>query len=828
MESPRKPVPIETLLRHRAWVRRLALSMARDPASADDLEQETWVAALDKPPENEGAIRSWLHRVMRNRLLMRRRREGRLEKRERMAAKPDGTEPTDTVVARAEAQRALVNRVFELSEPYRTTMILRYFEELTPNEVAQRLGVPANTVRVRERRALSQLRGRFDQEFGGRDAWCLLLGVTVPTWAAGGTAAAAATTTRWGATVMALSSKQVLGVSVALFALLLCSLYYFAAQDESSAEGRRLARTTGANGGASGGGEEPRDGSGHRAGEDRAGTLRLGLGSAGVRGEVRFAASDAPAAGSTVALRLPAGKTVQVTTGPNGAFAFLGLPTGFGFRIEASAPRCAPARTSGFALAADEQLHAGTLWLDTALTARVLVVDPHGQPVSGAHVDVLLARERVSSQDWGGRLPDPVARATTDASGVALFDDLGPGRWTFRARHAKYASAGVASLPLLRGGVERTIRLNLLAGYALEGRVLDAGGAPVPGVEVLALKPREATASMAPLPLDPLRLATRSDENGRYRFERLPQGAHAVAIVPEGGLPCRIAVVEVPAVSSFDIRLDGGVLFGRVVDAESGEPLAGAQVRGAFWRRHHPTYMKATTDAQGRYRIPVAYGAYLNPPARGQGDARSRPVHFEVRKDGYVMVPGTDHMQWSSAFVVHGAEIEWNLEMRRGATLEGTVRGPGGAVAGARVRIELWNGFRGLLTREAVTDSAGRYRIPGILDGKALIRVEKAGYFQQPAAPGDWLSGESPADTEANVGATVEVSALRHGATRRDAAARSGAGRPRRNHRRPTGCGRPRERAMEGRLPRLDDDRCRRRVPARQRASRRSRDRRAA
>ncbi len=46
---PPAPVPIETLLAHREWVRAVALAVVRDPNAADDVEQETWLAALRTP-----------------------------------------------------------------------------------------------------------------------------------------------------------------------------------------------------------------------------------------------------------------------------------------------------------------------------------------------------------------------------------------------------------------------------------------------------------------------------------------------------------------------------------------------------------------------------------------------------------------------------------------------------------------------------------------------------------------------------------------------------------------------------------------------------------
>ncbi len=51
-----------TLLRHQAWLRRLAVSIAGEP-EADDLVQSAWIAALRRPPREAASIRAWLRRV---------------------------------------------------------------------------------------------------------------------------------------------------------------------------------------------------------------------------------------------------------------------------------------------------------------------------------------------------------------------------------------------------------------------------------------------------------------------------------------------------------------------------------------------------------------------------------------------------------------------------------------------------------------------------------------------------------------------------------------------------------------------------------------------
>ena len=55
----------ERLLEHVGWARRLAASLARGH-DAEDLVQDTWVAALRSPPDPGSPAKPWLKSVLRN------------------------------------------------------------------------------------------------------------------------------------------------------------------------------------------------------------------------------------------------------------------------------------------------------------------------------------------------------------------------------------------------------------------------------------------------------------------------------------------------------------------------------------------------------------------------------------------------------------------------------------------------------------------------------------------------------------------------------------------------------------------------------------------
>ena len=225
---PPEPAPAprhETLLEHRAWVRALARSLVERSADADDVEQQTWVAALDAAPADARSMRAWLATVARNAARKLHRGEGRRRRRE-AASDPRGPSPSAAALAeQAEVHARVVAAVVALDEPYREAVLLRHFEGLGVSDAADRAGVPLETMRARLRRARDMLRARLGEEFGPERPWRLallpLLGTggrgPLPQAAAGtgaGTAAAVVGGTIMGTKVIAGVVAAALVVSV--------------------------------------------------------------------------------------------------------------------------------------------------------------------------------------------------------------------------------------------------------------------------------------------------------------------------------------------------------------------------------------------------------------------------------------------------------------------------------------------------------------------------------------------------------------------------------------------------------------------------------------
>ena len=172
--TPFSPPPADSLAQHARFVRGIALALLGDEHAADDVVQETWLAALRRPPGHAGNLRGWLGTVVRRLVSRRRREEARRSQRERVTARPEALPATDDAVARQNALRNVTDAVLSLPEPYRTTLLLRYYEGLDPSTIAHDTDTPLATVKSRLQRGLGKMRERLDESSDGdRRAWSL-------------------------------------------------------------------------------------------------------------------------------------------------------------------------------------------------------------------------------------------------------------------------------------------------------------------------------------------------------------------------------------------------------------------------------------------------------------------------------------------------------------------------------------------------------------------------------------------------------------------------------------------------------------------------------
>ena len=162
----------ESLAQYVEGVRRLAYSLLGNAADAEDVVQDTMVAALQSRATRASGPRAWLAGVTRNKVRNLMRASGRRRTHEVAAARGEALPSTSELVVRAAEQSRLLEQVVLLEEPYREAILLRYIEGKPPREIAAHLELPVETVRTRLRRGLERLRTRLDAAHGGmRERW---------------------------------------------------------------------------------------------------------------------------------------------------------------------------------------------------------------------------------------------------------------------------------------------------------------------------------------------------------------------------------------------------------------------------------------------------------------------------------------------------------------------------------------------------------------------------------------------------------------------------------------------------------------------------------
>ena len=217
-QPPGLPFDTEELLAQVGWVRALALRIAGDVEVAEDLTQDALLVALKAEAERPRSIRRWLAAVVRNLNRSRVRSEERRKVREASVAVPEARASVLELVERAALQRELVGVLLELDEPYRSTLLLRFFEECTQREIAERMDVPVSTVGTRIAEGLRRLRTKLKAEPGGDGRARLSALAPLLRWSdrplAGSVAASGAGTLVSGALLMGTKTKVAVVLSL--------------------------------------------------------------------------------------------------------------------------------------------------------------------------------------------------------------------------------------------------------------------------------------------------------------------------------------------------------------------------------------------------------------------------------------------------------------------------------------------------------------------------------------------------------------------------------------------------------------------------------------
>lgn len=614
------------LTQHADFVRAIARSLVLDQNQADDIEQQTWLAALQHPPRHDASPRGWLSRVVRNAARKSARSRKRRARHEGTALAAQQAEATIDLVARQAMIRHIADVVGDLDEPYRSVIIHRFYDGMPPRDIARHLGVPVETVRTRIKRALGRMRIELDRAYGNdRRAWSAAIlpltqmsrsDTTGEPSAPQENLSGRSTTARASTPSLRQAAKPPRtgsALAVALAALVIGLVTLWLAWRDTPAlpsnVGTLSATRTGLDAATA------RTESNRHRGPDA--TLERTAAVDAQRGtqrsateaersvprhsldvHVTWADDGTPAEGIRAAMSrgrmFPLGHCLDRVTDSTGVFHVDGLAPG-SYKIDLDRHRVAGPVVIDADGDSPDKIH---VRIPRGLDVRGRVLDDDGLPIAGAEIRFC----RRYFPDSG------VTLATSDARGeFAIRSIAAPG--FLGARAADRADSNLIEIPgHTIGEIEIALRL-MDPGVRISGRVVDSTGKPVAGAHVtFGGTSREDRVDRRTIRPRPQRLFTGDD--GAFRIEGvspvdLQSGSLELRVDAPGFAPHvrRLPAGADIAARDHTVRLDDGItLVGNVRNADD-RPAVGAQIAVTADSLLPGTPVIGTADEAGNFRI---------------------------------------------------------------------------------------------------------------------------------------------------------------------------------------------------------------------------------
>lgn len=238
------------------------------------------------------------------------------------------------------------------------------------------------------------------------------------------------------------------------------------------------------------------------------------------------------------------------------------------------------------------------------------VVDEQGAPVEGALISAEMSGRTtgcVVFDSYGNE-----AEVRTDPEGRFILDPLEPGWFEIDVRAAGFQEARDVRRRSEAGRSVDDVEIALVRNAILEGRVVDADGAPVAGAWIGS--------------------QVSTDAGGMYRAYGYAPGRHRITVRHEEQGWSTAEIDTVPGRNRLDVRLPRAVpVLGRVV-LPDGTPALKAR---ASFLSVDPGYIPVedgelrTSVPPGRHEILVRMEGW--PDARARFEAQDDPVDLEIR-----------------------------------------------------------------------------------------------------------------------------------------------------------------------------------------------------
>jgi protocatechuate 3,4-dioxygenase beta subunit len=281
----------------------------------------------------------------------------------------------------------------------------------------------------------------------------------------------------------------------------------------------------------------------------------------------------------------------------------------------------------------------------------------------------------VAAQPSDRPVQQPVARAKSDAGGRYRLTGLPAGQYQIMAVAPALAASeqsvytgsfyGSAKSVLLASGEDADdVDIRLVPGSVITGRVTDADGKPVieERINLQMVDQAGKANNQSTVPMWNYQMNA-TDDRGIYRIYGLSAGRYHVRVGSEGGNfmmsrkptyypltfygnttdAAKAAVVELQEgteAANIDIRVGRAmstfVASGRVIDAETGQPVPGIRLAYGTGRPNQPFhagFIGSATNARGEFRLeglePGRYGVSVSASFESAAHY-SDPLFFEI------------------------------------------------------------------------------------------------------------------------------------------------------------------------------------------------------
>jgi RNA polymerase sigma-70 factor (ECF subfamily) len=133
---------------------------------AEDVLQDVFVSVWRSRRTfnpSKGNLTTWLHRITVNKCMERRRKKNLALVSLEGVDLPE-TKSTDEVLISKQEYQRLIEAMNALDTKHRAVLVLRYFNDLSYEEIASTVGIPLGTVKSRINQGLKLLRGQLDAQ----------------------------------------------------------------------------------------------------------------------------------------------------------------------------------------------------------------------------------------------------------------------------------------------------------------------------------------------------------------------------------------------------------------------------------------------------------------------------------------------------------------------------------------------------------------------------------------------------------------------------------------------------------------------------------------